>query len=99
MEHRLFILLFWVPIFENVCREYRNGLQPMGTVSPGPECFLTLPTLLSGSTLPQFSEKTMTLTALSCIAYSCLSLEGELFCSQLIYVFQPQALFLCQSDL
>lgn len=59
--------------FENVCR---NCLNSMGTVSPGPDSIVNLPTLLSGSTLSQFSEKAITLTALSYISYICLSLKG-----------------------
>lgn len=81
--------------FENVCR---NCLNSMETVSPEPDSIVNVPTLLSGSTLSQLSEKAITPTALSYISYICLSLKGELFCSQLFYIFQPWALFLCQSQ-
>lgn len=70
----------------------------MGTVSPGSDYIVNLPTLLSGSILSQFSEQTITPTTLSCISYIGLSPKGELFCLQLFSVFQPQALSSCQSQ-
>lgn len=71
---------------ENICR---NCLNSMGTVSPEPDSIVNVPTLLSGSTLSQFSEKAITRTALPYIFYICLSLKGELVCSQLFYICQP----------
>lgn len=69
-----------------ILRIYKNCLNSMGKVNPEPDHIVNLPTLLSGSTLSQFSEQTTTPTALSCISYICLSLKGELFCSQLLSV-------------
>lgn len=70
----------------------------MGTVSPGSDYIVNLPTLLSGSILSQFSEQTTTPTTLFCISYIGLSPKGELFCLQLFSIFQPQALSSCQSQ-
>lgn len=60
-----------------ILRIYRNCLNSMGKVNAEPDHIVNLPTLLTGSTLSQFSEQTtLQLPFLVCLIFVYLSKEN-----------------------